>query len=126
VSVATAAVALIALGGCGGGNSKPAYCSERTNLQNSVQALSASGGISALQSQLKTVQKDATSLVNSAKSDFPSETSAIKSSLDTLTNAVKTLPSSPSSTQIAAIAADIVNVANSVKSFNSATSSACS
>ena len=79
------AVALVALAGCG--SSKPAYCSDRTNLENSVKNLpsvTSSSGISGLQSQLKTIKSDATSLVNAAKSDFPSETSAVKSSVDTL------------------------------------------
>src|SRR5437763_15710830 len=36
-----------------------------------------SGGISGLKSQVQKIQSDATALVNSAKGDFPSETSAI-------------------------------------------------
>jgi hypothetical protein len=122
-----AAVALIAAAGCG--SSKPAYCSDRTNLENSIKNLpsvTSSSGISGLQSQLKTIESDATSLVNAAKSDFPSETSAVKSSVDTLQSAVKALPSSPSSAQIAAIAADSASVVSSVKSFVSASKSKCS
>ena len=43
------AVALVALAGCG--SSKPAYCSDRTNLENSVKNLpsvTSSSGISGL------------------------------------------------------------------------------
>ena len=58
-------------------------------------------------------------------SDFPSETSAIKSSVDSLSSAVKALPSSPSTSQIAAIGVDVAAVTSSVKSFNDATSSKC-
>ena len=122
-----AAVALIALAGCG--SSKPAYCSDRTNLENSVKNLpsvTSSSGISGLTSQLKTIQSDATSLVNAAKSDFPTQTSAVKSSVDTLASAVKALPSSPSATQIAAIAADSASVVSSVNSFSDASKSKCS
>ncbi len=122
-----AVVALVALAGCG--SSKPAYCSDRTNLENSVKNLpsvTSSSGISGLQSQLKTIESDATSLVNAAKSDFPSQTSAVKSSVDTLATAVKALPSSPSSAQIAAIGLDASNVVNSVKSFSDASKSKCS
>jgi hypothetical protein len=121
------AVGLIALAGCG--SSKPGYCSDRTNLENSVKgltSLNASSGISGLQSQLKTIQSDATALVSSAKSDFPSQTSAVKSSVDALASAVKALPSSPSAGQIATIATDAASVVNSVKSFTDATSSKCS
>ena len=122
-----AAVALVALAGCG--SSKPAYCSDRTNLNNAVKNLpsvTSSSGISGLKSQLKTIESDATSLVNAAKSDFPTQTSAITSSVDTLASAVKALPSSPSSAQITAIAADAASVVNSVSSFSDASKSKCS
>ena len=122
------AVALVASAGCGG-SSKPAYCSDRSALEDSVKGLTSaatSGGISGLQSQVTTIQSDATALVNSAKSDFPSETSAIKSSVDTLSSAVKALPPSPSTAQIATIATDAASVVSSVKSFTDATSSKCS
>ncbi len=121
------AVAVIALVGCG--SSKPAYCSDRTNLENSVKgltSLNSSSGISGLQTQLTKIESDATSLVNAAKSDFPTETSAVKSSVDTLQTAVKALPSSPSAAQIASIAADSSSVVNSVDSFVSASKSKCS
>ena len=64
-----AAVALLAMAGCGG--SKPSYCSDRSTLQSYVKGLTAptsSSDISALKSQLTTIKSDATSLVDSAKS----------------------------------------------------------
>jgi len=127
-ALATAApVALIALAGCG--SSTPAYCSARTNLENSIKGLTSlnpSSGISGLQAQAKTIESDATALVSAAKSDFPSETSAIKTSVDTLQQAVKSLPSSPSVTQIASITADAASVVSSVTSFVDASKSKCS
>ena len=120
-------LALMVAAGCGS-SSKPAYCQDRTNLENSVKNLpsaASSSGLSGLQSQLTSIQTDATAAVDSAKSDFPSETSALKSSVDTLSSAVKALPSSPSTTQIAAIALDAKNVVTSVNAFSSATSSKC-
>jgi conjugal transfer/entry exclusion protein len=121
-----ATVALVALAGCG--SSKPAYCSARTNLENSVKNLpsSVSSGISALPSQVTTIKNDATTVVNDAKSDFPTETSAVKSSVDSLQSAVKALPSSPSATQIAALAANAASVVSSVNSFSDASKSKCS
>ena len=128
-AVATvAAGTLIALAGCGS-SSKPAYCSDRTNLENSVKGLtnlSASSGVSGLKSQLTTIASDATSVVNAAKSDFPSQTSAVKTSVDALQSAVKALPSSPSATQVAGIATAAASVVNSVKSFTDASKSKCS
>jgi hypothetical protein len=125
--VAVAASALIALAGCG--SSKPAYCATRTSLENSVKNLPSSvssSGISSLPSQLTTIKSQATTLVNNAKSDFPTQTSAVKSSVDTLASAVKALPSSPSATQIAAIGLDAGNVVSSVKSFSDNSKSKCS
>jgi hypothetical protein len=121
-------VVTVAFAGCGG-SSKPAYCSDRTDLQNSVKDLpsvTSSSGLGGLKSQITTIKSDATSLVNSAKSDFPTETTAVKSSVDTLESAVKALPSSPSSTQVAAVAADAAGVVSSVKSFSDASKSKCS
>ena len=124
---AAAAVVVIALAGCG--SSKPAYCTDRANLENAIKGLTSlniSSGLSGLQAQLTKIESDATTLVNSAKSDFPTETSAVKSSVDSLSGAVKGLTSSPSAAQIAAIAADASNVVSSVKSFTDASSSKCS
>jgi hypothetical protein len=120
------AVALLLLVGCG--SSKPAYCSNRTNLENSIKGLkdlSISSGISGLQSQLSKIQSDAITLANSAASDFPSESSAVKSSVNAFVASVKSLPSSPSASQIASIATGAASVVSSVKSFAGATSSKC-
>ena len=73
-AVATVAVgALVALAGCGS-SSKPAYCTDRTNLENSIKgltSLSASSGVSGLKAQLTTIASDATSVVNAAKKRLP-------------------------------------------------------
>jgi hypothetical protein len=122
-----ASVALLALAGCG--SSKPAYCSNRTSLQNSIKTLPSSvssSGISALPSEVTKIKSDATTLVSSAKSDFPNETSALKSSVDALDSSVKALPSSPSASQIAAIGVDASNVVSSVNSFVDTSKSKCS
>ncbi len=119
--------AVIALAGCG--SSKPGYCSKRTNLENSVKGLTSlnpSAGVSGLQTQLQKIQSDASALVNSAKGDFPSETSAIQSSVDQFTSAVKGLSSSQTPAQIGKVASAASNVVSSVNSFLSASSSKCS
>lgn len=120
------ATAIVALAGCG--SSKPAYCSSRTNLENSVKGLTElnlSSGVSGLEAQLRKIQTDATALVNSAKSDFPGQTSAISSSVRALESAVKALPASPSAGQIASVATSAAGVVNAVKGFTDATSSKC-
>ena len=121
--VLAAAATAVTLAGCG--SSKPAYCTDRTNLENSVKGLTSSG-VSGLKSQLKQIQTDATTLVNSAKGDFPTETSAITSSVSALKNSVTALPSSPSAAQIATATRDAASVVSSVKSFVDASNSKCS
>ena len=124
---AVAAAAVVTLAGCS--SSKPAYCTDRTNLENSVKgltSLSVSSGVSGLKSQVATISSDATALVNSAKGDFPSQTSAITSSVDALKSAVAALSSSPSAAQIATVTKDAASVVSSVNSFTNASSSKCS
>lgn len=121
--VLAAAATAVTLAGCG--SSKPAYCTDRTNLENSVKGLTSSG-VSGLKSQLTQIQSDATTLVNSAKGDFPSETSAITSSVSALKNSVTALPSSPSAAQVATATRDAASVVSSVRSFVDASNSKCS
>ena len=120
------AIGIVALAGCS--SSKPAYCTDRSNLENAVnglKSLNASSGVSAWKSQVQMVQSAATTLVDSAKSDFPSQTSAITSSVDALKNSVGALSSSPSAAATATVAKDASNVESSVSSFTNATSSQC-
>ncbi len=122
-----AVVALAAAAGCGGSD-KPAYCSDRSTLEESVKALpdlAKSGDVSGLKTQITTIQTDATTLVDAAKSDFPSETSTLNSSVDTLKSTVDGLPASPSTADIGAVAVRAANVVSAVKGFTDATSSQC-
>ena len=122
-----AAIGMVSFAGCG--SSKPAYCADRTSLQDSVKgltSLNASSGVSGLQSQLTKIQSDATKVASSAKSDFPSQTSAIKTSVDALQSTAKALPSNPTAAQLATVAHQAANVMASVKSFTDATNSQCS
>lgn len=126
LAVALAAALLVAAAGCG--SSKPGYCSDRSRLESSIKgltSLSPSSGLSGLETQLRTIQSDANALVASAKSDFPSETSALRSSIDTLVSGVRALPSSPSAANIASLATDASSVVNAVRGFVDATKSKC-
>ena len=124
-----AAVALMAASGCGGSEgSKPGYCAGRDELRQSVEDLPgvvAKGGLSELQVQLLTVRTNATALAEDAKSDFPAETSALTSSVDALSAAVKALPDGPSAAEIATLAFDISAVVRDARSLSDAITSAC-
>jgi TolA-binding protein len=120
--------AVMALAGCGG---KPQYCSDRSTLQQSVSGLnnvqvSQGGGVDQLKSQLAKVESDANALAKSAKSDFPSESSALQSSVKALKTAVQGLPASPSRQQLVAVAADVKATVAAFDNFKKATDSKCS
>jgi hypothetical protein len=122
--------AAVVLGACGG-SSKPGYCSDRSNLEQSVKdignvKLTESGGLKDLQSRLQTVEANANKVVSSAKGDFPSETSAIDASVDNLKTSIQQLGSSPATAQVAAVATNAKAVVNSVQGFVKATDSKCS
>ncbi len=126
------ALAAGALIGCSSSStssaSKPGYCADRASLQNAIKGLTglnASSGVSGLKAQLNEIQSAATALVNSAKSDFPSQTSAIDSSVNTLKSSVAALSSNPTPAQVVTVTKDAASVVSSVKSFTDATSSQC-
>ena len=127
IGLALTAGVLLAGAGCGG-DDKPSYCSDVSDLQSSVEDLKnfdLSSGVSGLSSELSTIESQATTAVSSAKQDFPSETSAVDSSISTLKSGVEELPSSPSPQQVLGLAPDVAGVVKSVQDFQSATSSKC-
>lgn len=126
-----ATIAVVAVLCACGGSGKPSYCKQTANLKQSVSDLGSvnilQGGTSALTSALSKVQSDANAVVNSAKSDFPNETSAITSSIDALKKSAQSLASSPTQPAvIAAVPGQISAVVKSIQNFSSATSSKCS
>jgi hypothetical protein len=124
--VTLAVLALTAATGCG--SSKPSYCADRGNLESSVKDLPSAartGGTGGLQSQLTTIESAATAAIDSAKSDFPTETSTLKTTVDQLKTGVEGLPASPSVADLAPVALNATAVVNAVKGFTSATKSKC-
>ena len=121
-----AATGVAAPAGCS--SSKPAYCSDRASLQDSVKgltSLNAGSGVSGLESQVSMIESNANAVISSAKGDFPGETSAISSSVTALKNSVTNLPSSPSAADIATVTKNAASVVSSVKSFMDASNSKC-
>lgn len=121
--LAPLAVAAVLLAGCG--SSKPSYCSKVSDLQKSVQNLTSVTSVSGLTNQLSTIESKAKETVNAAKSDFPSETSAVTNSLNALQATVKQLPQSPSAAQIATLTKQAGATVTAIKDLASATSSKC-
>jgi len=128
-TVAAAVLCAGVLAACGG-SSKPSYCSAVTNLESSIKAIPSTNivqtGLNGLKSSLEKVQSDAETAINAAKSDFPNETSALKTSIDTLSSTVKQAASSPSPATIAQIPGQVSAVVTAANNFQSATKSKCS
>ena len=124
---AAASVVALPLTGCG----EPDYCSDRSNLEQSVKGLTdvqltESGGVDRLKSQLDKVQSDAKQVASSAKSDFPSETDQLESSVSTLEKSVQALPPSPSPEELKGLAPEVTAVAGASRKLTTATGSECS
>ena len=128
VSLALAAGAVM-VAGCGG-DDKPDYCSDVSDLQSSVDELKSVdlGGtdtLSTVQTDVEAIQSDSNAVVSSAKADFPDETSALESSVSTLSTSVKKLPASATAEQLLALAPQIASTVSAADNLKSATSSAC-
>jgi hypothetical protein len=121
-------VAAVLVGaGCGGG--EPDYCSDVSDLEQSVKDIGSvdvvEGGRSAVNEALDEVERNARAAVDSAKSDFPDETDAITESISDLKASGGQLGESPTPQQVARVAADVGVVASAVEDFVNATRSEC-
>jgi hypothetical protein len=127
LTVLPAVLTVVVLSGCG--SSKPTYCSDRTTLESSVKALpgmASKGDLSGLRSQVSKIQGEANKVADSAKSDFPTETSALQRDVNTLVNSVNDLPSNPSTSDYAKVGLNAATAISAVSNFSSATNSKCS
>jgi hypothetical protein len=105
--IPVAALALLTtavlLAGCGS-SSKPAYCTQVTNFENSVNTLEqAEVSPSNLSTIVTDVQKVGTSskeLVSAVKTEFAPQVNSIKSSVAALEATLKELASAPSSSTL--------------------------
>jgi hypothetical protein len=123
--------ALIA--GCGSSSSsssKPPYCDAVTKTENAVKSLPTlsdvkANGAGTLKTAVAQLQQNATTAVNQAQSDFSSQTTALKTSVDALTNTVKQIASTPSVQTLAQLPAELSAVGTAAKNLQSAVSSKC-
>jgi hypothetical protein len=124
------ALAGAALTACGGSD-KPGYCSDVDNFKTAVSDLGnidvSNGGVGAIKSAVQKVETTGTAVVNSAKSEFPSQTTTLKSSLASL-QATLSQVSSPETAKAALkqLPAQVALVASSAKGIADAVSSNCS
>jgi DUF917 family protein len=129
VAILVLAIAAALLGGCGGGSSTPSYCSKVADLKSAVKQLGnvdvIQGGTNSLTSAVQKVATTGKSAIAAAKTDFSSETGAVKSSLTALENSVRQLSSSQAKTALTQIPGEVAAVGAAANELVSATTSKC-
>lgn len=125
--LALVAITLVAAG-CGS-SSKPEYCSNVSDLEGSVEELKGvelqSGALATLQTSLKKVQTNANEVIASAKQEFPSQTSAVRASVSSLSTATQELAAAPTPQELLALGVNIKSATAAAEELFSATKSAC-
>ena len=122
--IAVAIAVSVSLSACG--SSKPKFCSDLSSLQKSIRGISLSGGLSSVKSQLQEVKTETNQLISSAKTDFPQQTSDLRSALNRLKSSGRTAAASPSPTNLAAVASDGKALADAVNRLLADTKGKCS
>ena len=111
-------------------SSKPAYCTDATNLKTSVSNLGkvdvSKNGLSSLQTALNSVQTNAQTFASDAKSAFPSQTTAFQDSVSSLGTAIKSAKGQSASTAATTVVPAVARVQSSASSLQSAVSGKCS
>jgi hypothetical protein len=127
--------AVLALAGLAAGcsssstSSKPAYCTAASQLKTSVHNL---GNVtinvhdlSSVQTAVGKVQANAKTFASEAKSAYPSQTTALKTSVSSLQTAVKSAMSQPSVTTVAAVVSSATQVKTAASSLQTAVKGKC-
>lgn len=123
-------VAAVAAGpvAAGCGDDDPSYCSATSDLKADVNKVvddATSANFAAVQSDVDQVKTQAQTVVDDAKSDFPSETDAVDSAVDELVDQVNALGESPSAEDLFNLATQAGTAVKSVDSLSSAIESKC-
>ena len=108
---------------------KPSYCASLTSLEQSVKTLAgvrpAKNGTQALKSAFTEVANQASALAGELKSEFSTQTAALKQSLDSLSSTVKEVTSSPSKANLSQVSGQVAAVSTAVKNLAGAASPKC-
>ena len=123
------AAVLVLSGLAAGCSSTPAYCTAGSQLKTSVHNLGnvnvAKNGLGSLQTALSKVQASARTFASDAKSAFPSQTTALNSSLASLAAAIKSAQGQPPLTAAAAVVSSVTAVKNAASNLQNALSAKC-
>jgi hypothetical protein len=129
VPAAALVLATLATGCSSSSSSKPAYCTAASQLKTSVHEL---GNItinvhdlSSVNTAVSKVQADATKFASEAKSAYPSQTTALKTSVSSLDSAVKSAMAQPSLTTVAAVVSSVSQVKTAADNAQTAVKGKC-
>lgn len=118
-------IGAIALTAAGCGSSKPAYCSAKTDLMNAVNGVTGTpSGHVRFRTSLQQIESSTKLLVNSAKSDFPSETQAVQHAAAALESTLRLGLSDPKAA-LRKLPGDVSAAKSAIGSFQSAAKAKC-
>ncbi len=125
------AAAVLALSGvaAGCGSSKPAYCTAASQLSTSVHDLAHVSinisDLSSVQTAVGKVQANAKTFASEAKSAYPSQITALRTSLSGLQAAVRSALGQPSLSTVAAVVSAVGQVKTAAGNLQQAASGKC-
>jgi len=129
VPAAVLVLATLATGCSSSSSSKPAYCAAASQLKTSVQNLGNVNinvhDLSSVNTAVSKVQADAKTFVSEAKSAYPSQTTALKTSVSGLQTAVKSAQAQPSVTTVAAVVSSVTQVKTAADNAQTAVKGKC-
>lgn len=119
------------LAGCG--SSKPAYCTQVSNLKSSVQTLEhvevSPSNLSTITTDVQKVGTSTKELESAVKSEFAPQINSLKSAVSALEGTVKTLASAPTSSNIShaasVVPAQVEALKHSAQEVEAVTKSKC-
>ncbi|MSX02955.1 MAG: hypothetical protein F2813_07320 [Actinobacteria bacterium] len=121
-----AAVAAVSLPGCG----KPEFCAKRTDFSSAVTTLTnvslTPPDPNQISADVTSVENAGTAMINSAKADFPSESSALETAVNNTVSTAKELKTTKNVTATGAtLAAQLLALNAAWNNFKTATNNAC-
>ena len=127
--LAPAVVVILSGVAAGCGSSKPAYCTAASQLKTSVQDLGNItvnvSDLSSVTTAVSKVQANAKTFASEAKSAYPSQTTALRTSLSGLQAAVKSATAQPSLAAVAAVVSAVTQVKTAANNLHNAASGKC-
>jgi hypothetical protein len=119
---------MLAVSGCGG-KDKPAVCTDVTDLESSVSAVTKikvdQGALTELKTKLAQVQTDAAQLKTDAQSQYSTEISAVDAAATSVKTTVDAAIATPNATTIAAAVASLQQLKTALSGMQTAVKSTC-